>query len=248
MGSEWLIETAAGGRIVIAPEVPAGFALFYTTGDITGALDPDSIDRLLGILRDRYGIEAEFASCSQAHGVEVVRAKPGARWCEHQGCDALFTTSEHTALGIKVADCLPVTLIDPAHSIIANIHSGWRGAAARIAGRTIETLRAETTFAPSRSSAWLGPSIRSCCFEVGEEVVEQLTGAFGDAGRFVDRSFGSRPHADLAGLTRDLLEKEGFPPESIHDSGLCTRCEGSIFHSYRRNGPMAGRNLAIVAR
>lgn len=248
MGSEWLIELAAGGRIVIAPEVPAGFALFYTTGDITGALDQDSIARLLGLLRDRFDIEAELASCRQVHGVEVVRAESIAGWCEHDGCDALFTVSEHTALGIKVADCLPVTLIDPVHSIIANIHSGWRGAAAKIVNRTIETLRAETTFSSTRSSAWLGPSIRSCCFEVGEEVVEQLTAAFGDVGLYIDRSYGARAHVDLAGLTRVVLEKEGLSPDSIHDSGLCTRCDGSIFHSYRRNGPMAGRNLAIVAR
>ncbi len=249
MGSEWVIDHAQSvGRIVIAPNLPPGFVLFYTSADSAGTLDNASIDELRRILRDRFHIDAELASCSQVHGVEVVRAEPGKVWCEHSGCDALFTTSEAVALGIKVADCLPVTLIDPVHSIIANIHSGWRGAAARIVNRTVATLRADAAFDAGRSSAWLGPSIRSCCFEVGEEVVEQLGDAYGNVDRFVDRSSGVRPHVDLAGLTRDLLEQEGFPSDAIHDSGLCTRCEGSIFHSYRRNGPRAGRNLAIVAR
>lgn len=248
MRSEWTIENAAVGRILVAPDLPQGFGLFYTTSDFAGALDGASIAELGGVLQDRFHIEAELASCSQVHGVASVRAEPAGWWCEHPACDALFTASDGMALGIKVADCLPVTLIDPVHSITANIHSGWRGTAARIVKKTIASLRAETHFEAESSGAWLGPSIRACCFEVGEEVVEQLSDAFGGVERFVDRSFGARPHVDLPGLTRDVLEQEGFPSGSIRDSGLCTRCEGSIFHSYRRNGPRAGRNLAIVAR
>ncbi len=248
MGRGWAIENTAAGRIVIGPEVPHGFGVFYTTADFSGALDDASLELLRGVLMERFAIDAELASCSQVHGVEVVRAEPGGGWCEHPACDALFTTSESIALGIKVADCLPVTLIDPVNSVMANIHSGWRGAAARIVNTTMDQLVSAGGFQSGSSAAWLGPSIRSCCFEVGEEVVEQLRDAFGDVDRFVDRSFGERAHVDLAGLTRELLEREGVPSGAIHDSGLCTRCEGSIFHSYRRNGPRAGRNLAIVAR
>ena len=34
----------------------------------------------------------------------------------------------------------------------------------------------------------------------------------------------------------------------VHDSGLCTRCDGSIFHSYRREGKRGGRNLAVLTK
>ena len=51
-----------------------------------------------------------------------------------------------------------------------------------------------------------------------------------------------------AKLTREVLESAGVRADSIHDSGLCTRCDGSIFHSYRRDGRSAGRNLAVVAQ
>ena len=34
----------------------------------------------------------------------------------------------------------------------------------------------------------------------------------------------------------------------VHDSGLCTRCDGSSFHSYRRDGKRGGRNLAVLTK
>ena len=248
MTAGWEVEASSTGRIVVAPNLPEHFALFYTTADFDGALDDESIALLRETLLDRFGIEASLASCGQVHGVEVVDAGASSKWCEYSGCDALYTANGGMALGIKVADCLPVTLIDPLQSVMANIHSGWRGTAARIVPATVSRLRTETAFDPSSASAWLGPSIRSCCFEVGDEVAAQFVSEFDDAERFIDRSRGERPYLDLAKLTSSLLSGLGFDRNRIHDSGLCTRCEGSIFHSYRRNGPRAGRNLAIVAR
>lgn len=248
MTGAWKVESSATGRIVVAPDVPAGFALFYTTADFDGALDASSIVLLQNTLSERFGVEAKLASCGQVHGVELVDAGSSSRWCEYSGCDALYTSHGAMALGIKVADCLPVTFIDPLHSIIANIHSGWRGTAGRIVPLTVSRLRNATPFDPSSAAAWLGPSIRSCCFQVGDDVAGQFVDAFDGAEKFIDRSRGERPYLDLAALTTSLLESLGFEPDRIHDSGLCTRCEGSIFHSYRRNGPRAGRNLAIVAR
>jgi copper oxidase (laccase) domain-containing protein len=43
------------------------------------------------------------------------------------------------------------------------------------------------------------------------------------------------------------LTERGIAPQNIHDSGLCTRCDGSIFHSYRRDAGRGGRNLAVAA-
>jgi copper oxidase (laccase) domain-containing protein len=81
---------------------------------------------------------------------------------------------------------------------------------------------------------------------VGEEVVDALTEAFGSVGGHVDRTRGVKPYVDLPGLTRRVLLESGFDPSAIDDSGLCTRCAGSIFHSFRRDGAAAGRNLSIA--
>jgi hypothetical protein len=131
-----------------------------------------------------------------------------------------------------------VSLIDPHHDIIANIHSGWRGAAQRITALSIEAI---PKLDAASAYAYLGPSIRACCFEVGEEVAQQFPE------QYVDRS-PAKPHVDLPTLTVDLLRNKGFSGERIFDSRLCTRCNGSIFHSFRRDGARGGRNLAIVAQ
>jgi YfiH family protein len=155
-------------------------------------------------------------------------------------CDALYTPHRAIALGIKTADCLPVSLCDPAHRVIANIHSGWRGTAQDITAATLDTLARETAFEPRDAYAYLGPSIRVCCFEVGEEVAAQF-----DA-RWIDRGRGAKPHVDLVAMTEAVLRERGVA--NVIDTGLCTRCGAQpLFHSYRRD-KRSGRNLAIVAQ
>jgi YfiH family protein len=243
----WLIEQSEIGRIVVPPSLPAGLALLYTTIDFEGRLNDDVATQLMRVVHDRFDIDATLATCTQVHGKNAVNASADKRWRECDSCDALWSTSAGTALGIKVADCLPVSIADVEHGVIANVHSGWRGAVQRITGETLDVLQRQTLFDSVVAQAWLGPSIRVCCFEVGEEVVDDLRTSYADADAFVDRSE-SKPHIDLAGLTVALLVERGFLPENVHDSGLCTRCVGSIFHSYRRDAKRGGRNLAIVAR
>jgi hypothetical protein len=242
----WIIEQTQIGRIVIPPSLPEGLALFYTTVDFEGRLNESVATQLMRLVHQRFGIEVALASCAQVHGKNVVQAG-GAQWRECDSCDALWSASKGSALAIKVADCLPVSIADMEHGVIANIHSGWRGAAQRITAETLDVLGRETAFDAAVAQAWLGPTIRACCFEVGEEVVDQLRASYADAETFVDRSR-AKPHVDIAGLTAALLIDRSFAPENVHDSGLCTRCNDSIFHSYRRDPKRGGRNLALIAR
>ena len=209
--------------------VPAGFTVFYTTIDYRGDLALDA-----GIALRSLVPGLRIAHCHQVHGPDVHYVSADGR--EAAGdpmCDALWTDQNDVALAIKVADCLPVSLIDP-RGVIANIHSGWRGAVQNITAATVDAAPLDR----AQTIAFLGPSIRVCCFEVGEEVAAQF-----DA-RFVDRERGPKPHVDIAAFTANVLRGRGI--EQIVDTNLCTRCAGSIFHSYRREKG-SGRNLAIVA-
>jgi YfiH family protein len=243
-----IVTTPQLGRIAIPTPVPHGFALFYTTVDFLGRIDAPHATALVDVVREQFTVDATLTTCTQVHGAVARRGKPGDAWRECDSCDALWSTERGTALGIKIADCLPVTLIDPAHRVIANIHSGWRGAVQKITAMTIDSLWHETRFDAATSYAYLGPSIRVCCFEVGEEVVEQFQLAFPDADRYIDRSYGAKAHVDLAALTASLLRARGIADERLIDTGLCTRCDGSIFHSFRRDPKRGGRNLAIAAQ
>jgi hypothetical protein len=215
------IEHTSIGRVVIPPGVPSGFRVFYTTIDFDGRID----ERIRDFLRP-----ATISSCHQVHGAKVCRAP-----VNESECDAVWSDEKNSALVIKTADCLPVSIIDPKNSVIANIHSGWRSTLQNITAATLRAMR----FDAAASSAYLGPTIRVCCFEVGQEVAEQF-----DA-QFVDRSLGPKPHVDITTYTAAVLKKHGI--QNIIDSGLCTRCDGSLFHSYRRD-KRTGRNLAIVAQ
>ena len=215
------IEHTSIGRVVIPPGVPRGFRLFYTTIDFDGRID----ERIRDFVRP-----ATLSSCHQVHGAKVCRAP-----VNESECDALWSDEKNSALVIKTADCLPVSIIDPKNSVIANIHSGWRSTVQNITAATLNAMR----FDAAASSAFLGPTIRVCCFEVGEEVAEQF-----DA-QFVDRRLGPKPHVDVTAYTIAVLRKHGI--QDIIDTGLCTRCDGSLFHSYRRD-KRTGRNLAIVAQ
>jgi len=239
-----------GARVL---EIGPGLGLL-TAGLLDAGADVTAVelDRgLAAFLRDRFGVEASLTTCTQVHGATIRKARAldplSSPWRECDSCDALWSPEVGTALGIKVADCLPVSMVDSKASVVANVHSGWRGTVQKIVTSTVGAMRAGSPFSPARALAFLGPTIRQCCFEVGEEVVEEFRSAFGDMTPFVDRS-GPKPHIDVVAVTRSLLTALGFAGDRIHDSGLCTRCDDSIFHSYRRGRKNAGRNLAIVAQ
>jgi YfiH family protein len=224
----WITEPSPLGRIVVPPDLPPGFGLFCTTRDTPGRI---VAAELTSLVESRFGLSTSLTTCVQIHSANVVRASSGSSWRECDSCDALWSSERGVSLGIKVADCLPVSLLSP--NGIANIHSGWRGAVQGITAATLEAVPFDVTH------AFLGPSIRSCCFEVGDEVASQFSEDF------VDRSR-AKPHVDLVAFTIDILRARGIT--NISDSELCTRCEGSIFHSYRRHGAGKGRNLVIVSQ
>lgn len=237
----WRIEPSRLGRIAVPPFIPERFAIFATTLDFRGRITPDVANEITETIRERFGLTTSLTTCHQVHGATAARARRENSWRECDSCDALWSDEKHVSIGIKVADCLPVTMIDPTHSVIANIHSGWRGAAQGITAQTLDAVQRATPFDTGDALAYLGPSIRVCCFEVGEEVAAQF-----DA-RYVDRSY-AKPHVDLPRFTTDVLRERGIADDRIFDSELCTRCDGSIFHSFRRDRESGGRNLQFAAQ
>jgi polyphenol oxidase len=243
-----IIRQTGIGRVLL-PVIPDERAfVFWTSCDFPGYLDDGALPRLLDVIEDLRGERTTLSTCEQVHGTTATRVDSAApEWSECSRCDALWTTMRDHALGIKVADCLPVSILDPVQGFVANLHAGWRGAAAGIASSTLGELQ-KAGFHPSSSThVFLGPSIQLCCFEVGEEVIDAFLSRLRSAERFVDRRRGPKPHLDLPGLVAEVLRQNGIVSANIWDAGLCTRCEGSIFHSYRRSGPSSGRNLAVAA-
>jgi hypothetical protein len=156
--------------------------------------------------------------------------------------DALITADPWLSIAVLVADCLPVFLADRRHRAVGLTHAGWRGTLARV---TVETLRAmHERFAtdPADVAAWIAPGIGPCCFEVGEEVIDQFASQFP---AWSDCWSISPARIDLKEVNVRMLQSQGLRRESIEVSGDCTRC-GAGYFSYRRQGPLTGHNMAAL--
>ena len=171
-----------------------------------------------------------MASLRQIHSaLPVVANQPG---CAGEG-DALIANRPGVAVSIRTADCFPILLADDGRRVVAAIHAGWRGTAAQIVPLTLQKMHDEFGTDSINVHAAIGPGIGACCYEVGEEVARH----FG-----VDRC----RHIDLAAANRRQLMDSGVPEAQIQVLGLCTRCDSSRFHSYRRDGVRAGRMISFI--
>jgi YfiH family protein len=166
--------------------------------------------------------------------------------------DAAITTRTDVAVAVKAADCVPILMAHPAGAVAA-VHAGWRGTAQGIAGKTVADLAAAAGGSARDIVAAIGPSIGPCCYEVGPEVRETFHVA-GFAETDLDRWFlpAESPRAthvlDMWRANRDQLVAAGVDPANVHVAGLCTATHSDWLWSYRREGPNAGRMLAVIRR
>lgn len=184
----------------------------------------------------------------QVHGRSVVRAND----TEDTGppeADGLISDDPSLALVVRVADCAPILIADRRTGAVAAVHAGWRSTMQSIASVAVQRLGETFGSKPGDLVVAMGPSLGTCCGEMGDEVVEAFRAAGHDAATvalwFV-REAGRRPHLDLWRANRDQLERAGVPPQAIHISRLCTRTHAAVFHSYRARGAAAGRMAALI--
>ena len=92
------------------------------------------------------------------------------------GVDALITCDPNISLGIYVADCCAVFLVDPKRRVIGLVHSGRKGTALNIAGAAVRKMSTEFGSDPLSIVAQLSPCIRPPNYEVdfAGDIVQQL--------------------------------------------------------------------------
>ena len=109
------------------------------------------------------GRDASGELAYQLPGIEA----SGAPSTNSRGGDGLMTAEPGILLTIRIADCLPVLLVDPHQRVVAAVHAGWRGALARVIEKAVGDMRRTFGSDPQNLIAALGPSLRVCCYEVG---------------------------------------------------------------------------------
>ena len=85
---------------------------------------------------------------------------------EFSGCDGIITNQRGVSLGIYVADCCAVYLVDRKQRAAALIHSGKKGTNLRIVSKAIAQMHEKFSIEPQDLIAQLSPCIRPPHYEV----------------------------------------------------------------------------------
>lgn len=149
--------------------------------------------------------------------------------------DGLILTKSGQACYLKFADCTPLIFYNPITKIGAVSHAGWRGTAAKIGIKTLEKMGGN----PQDTIVLVGTAIGMCCYEVSEEVKEQLLSTVKDTvGLFEGRN------VDLKSINARQLKEAGV--KHIDVSPYCTSCDNELFYSYRKENGTSNRHYAFL--
>ncbi|MFA6256364.1 MAG: polyphenol oxidase family protein [Candidatus Absconditabacterales bacterium] len=176
---------------------------------ITERQDED-IDHLLGA----------YYKCEQIHSDNIYVREGGEDFVKQQA-DAIITNVLHKKIAVRVADCLPIALMGKKYFAI--VHAGWKGLKSGILSKTIKMLQVKKE---KQIKIFVGPHIKSCCYEVGSEFREHF-----DAKYLLAKQ--SKLYLDMIGIVRDTAAAFGIQDDDIIVTPDCTCCSGKHF-SYRR--------------
>ena len=239
---------ACGVRIAFAGRAGGVSSGPYKSLNLCGYVDDNPAD----VVRNRARVLEVLGAqgCSlfvprQVHGTHIVvvdqACPPADERMEVVEADAVMVAAPGMIAQLSFADCLPLILVAP-NGAFAVVHAGWRGAVAGIAGKVTRALCDAAACEAAQVSAYIGPHIRSECFETGPEVVEQFCASFGE-GILVDE----RHISIVAAVTTDLV-RAGMQAQRIADCQMCTMCNHDAYFSYRASGGVCGRNAVIAFR
>lgn len=184
------------------------------------------------------GIESHpVSTLRQVHGDRIVVASSKEK-TEPPQADGIVTKERNLSILIRTADCLPVFFLDTVRPAVGLAHAGWRGVQKKIVHKTVKTLKSHFGSDPSKIQAALGPSIRKCCYEVGNEFLDYFPG-------FVQKKNGKN-YFDLVEAAIHQLEEAGVQRSLVTDSEICTACSTDRFFSARREGQNTGRLLSAL--
>jgi copper oxidase (laccase) domain-containing protein len=121
-------------------------------------------------------IERKFVTARQVHGdkIAVIDSVPASDNC-FEGCDGLITNQRDVCLGVYVADCCAIYLVDQEARAIGLVHSGKKGTALGVVRNVVTSMREEFGIASDDLIAQLSPCIRPPHYQIdfAAEIVRQ---------------------------------------------------------------------------
>ena len=108
-----------------------------------------------------------FVTAEQVHGnkIGVLDSAPTSDQC-FAGCDGVITNQRGVCLGIYVADCCAIYLVDPLRKAIGLVHSGKKGTELGIIQVAVRTMTERFGSRASDLVVQLSPCIRPPHYEI----------------------------------------------------------------------------------
>ena len=187
---------------------------------------------------------SDLVHMQQIHSDKIIIVDPDIHNFENPPeCDALITDIANIPLMVMTADCTPVLLFDNVKDVIAVAHAGRAGAVKGIVPKTIEKMCTSFGSNIEDITVVLGPSIHSCCYEVGEKVANEIMeNGYGLAIIYENEKYS----LDVNTIIHKQLKESGLHKENIEDLNICNACENQDFFSYRADKQKTGRIAGVL--
>ena len=131
--------------------------------------------------------------------------------------DGLVTATAGQYLGIYVADCGAVFIVDPVQRACGVVHSGKKGSELGIAAEAISLMEKNYGSDPADLIVQIAPCIRPPAYEI-----------------------------DFAAQIVDACVAAGVPAEQVHDCEICTTSDPGRYYSYRMEKGKTGRLFGVI--
>ena len=235
---------------------------------LTASDDPEAVHaNRRGLVEEVFGKALQLVTLHQVHSSDVVRVTQE-NASQVRDADGALTATSGLVLGIQTADCVPVLVADQRLGTVAAFHAGWRGTVRRIVEQGTGQMLRESGGRAEDLVAAVGPSIRGCCYCVGDEVEQRFTSEFEDAASLFRRgnrhgeqeadgpgkselktsTQADQLFVDLQEANRRQLRAAGVAAKAIDVLKYCTHCRTDLFFSYRAEGGFTGRMMSVIGR
>lgn len=228
------------GKRILKSDVLPNLQAFFTTRETvirSNEIDLQNIVKENKELICKYLNVEDLISPIQTHSANVDLASENK--LEYPNTDALILNNINQAIYLNFADCTPVILYDKKRHIAAVSHAGWRGTVQKIVPKTIEVMQS----CSSDIIAVIGPAISICCYNVGEDVFQQLKSTVKNFDDLYNIKNG-QIFVDLKRINARQLEEIGV--KNIDICPYCTCCNNDMFFSYRKEHATTNRHSAVI--
>ncbi|MCX6062019.1 MAG: peptidoglycan editing factor PgeF [Campylobacterales bacterium] len=195
------------------------------------------------LANDLYYDRKALIHMSQIHSDTIITIDDTHSFDTIPQCDALITNRLNTPIMVMSADCTPVLIYDPIHNAIGAVHAGRKGALNKILPKTLHAMNQAFDTQINDVQIVLGPSIHGCCYEVNENIVnEVIEKGYEDAIRRENK----RVFLDVNTILLLQLRSLGVKKENIEVVNHCTSCNCDTYFSYRADAQHTGRIAGVI--